>query len=222
MRITESGLAKWDREISLTALNHRSAMGSFLREGGLPINYFNASGGWLDLLYGAMEEKAEDSDVLLYFNRNDSRLPKTAGTEDIVETLVALVNDLHNLVITYELDSQSDPIEHLDKTTKGSWIDSFLFSLEDESARKLLTNLVIDSARTIKNKADAQSQDDDWFNLIQLKRTLDICLDKSTVALKAKIAAPKFLSLNGNADKITDEDISVLFYDHEHDNVIGK
>lgn len=40
-------------------------MGLFLREGGLPTNYFNTSGGWLDLLYGAMEEKAENSNALL-------------------------------------------------------------------------------------------------------------------------------------------------------------
>lgn len=222
MKITESGLAKWDREISRTALNHRSAMGSFLREGGLPINYFNASGGWLDLLYGAMKVKAQNGEALLYFNNHINRLPKTSGVDDLIDTLVALVDDIHNLVITYGLDNQSSPIVHLDKTTNGNWIDSFPFSLEDESARELLKSLVLDSVRTVKNKSDTQPLDDDWFNSIQLKRTLDISLNNSAVTLSAKIAAPKFLSLNGNADKITDEDIGLLFYDQEHDSVIGK
>lgn len=222
LKITESGLAKWDREISRTALSHRSAMGSFLREGGLPINYFNASGGWLDLLYGAMKAKAQNGDALLYFNNYINRLPKTSGIDDIINTLVALVDDIHNLVITYGLDSQPKPIEHLDKKTNGNWIDSFPFSLEDESARDLLKSLVLDSVRTVKNKANAQPLDDDWLNSIQLKRTLDIRLDKPVVTLSSKIAAPKFLSLSGNADKITDEDIGLLFYDQENDSVIGK
>lgn len=222
LKITESGLAKWDREISRTALNHRSAMGSFLREGGLPINYFNASGGWLDLLYGAMKVKAQNGDALLYFNNYINRLPKTSGIDDIIDTLVALVDDIHNLVITHGLDSQPKPIEHLDKTTDGNWIDSFPFSLEDESARELLKSLVLDSVKTVKNKANTQPLDDDWLHSIQLKRTLDIRLDKPAVTLSSKIAAPKFLSLNGNADKITDEDIGILFYDQERDSVIGK
>lgn len=222
MKITESGLAKWDRDISRTALDHRSAMGSFLREGGLPINYFNASGGWLDLLYGAMKAKALNGEARLYFYQYINRLPKTSGREDIIDTLVALIDDIHNLVITYQLDSQSNPIEHLDKTTDGNWIDSFPFSLEDESARELLKSLVINSANTVKNKDHKTLLEDDWLSSIQLKRTLDIRLNTASVTLSAKIAAPEFLSLNNNSDKITDEDIGLLFYDQQNDNVIGK
>src|SRR5699024_1784280 len=64
--------------------------------------------------------------------------------------------------------------------------------------------------------------EDDWLSSIQLKRTLDIRLNTASVTLSAKIAAPEFLSLNNNSDKITDEDIGLLFYDQQNDNVIGK
>lgn len=48
LKLSELGFKAWGRAIGVSPKGRRSALGAFMKEGGLPISYFNANGGWLE------------------------------------------------------------------------------------------------------------------------------------------------------------------------------
>lgn len=231
LSLTENGLRKWHRPIQRSSrTGHRNALGSFMREGGLPIAYFNSNGGWLgQLLEEALAKIIQGDDYTSYLKNNSYKIPSSAGTEDILLALQALTKDIYYLIAQHKLDEKSDPICYLNDHVPN-WQDQLPFPLEAKSAQDLLKNLIVESARNKQvysqrvRDALSISQHTHWQNFIHLQRIITIDRHDKSVQLAAKLSQPSYLPLlhEDNVKQITSDSISINFIRQSSNNAEEK
>lgn len=228
LRLTENGLKKWHRPIQRSPkTGHRNALGSFMREGGLPIAYFNSNGGWLgQLLEGALVKIIQEDDYESYLQNNSYKIPSSAGTEDILLALQALTKDIYHLIVQHKLDEKSDPISYLNDHVPN-WQDQLPFPLEAQAAQDLLKNLIVESARNKRiysqrtKDSPSSAQDTHWQNFIHLQRIITIHRHDKSVELTAKLSQPSYLPLlhEDNVKQLINDTININLFSQSNDNV---
>lgn len=216
VNIVENGLKKWQRTILQNEARQRHALGSIACEGGLPIHHMNKSkGSWTtQLIKPALVEKAMTGDARFYLESNEHIIPKSYGRPQTIKTFVELIDDIYRLIQEYKLDTQAKPVEYLNQKAPD-WNERFPFPLEAGPAQKMLYDLIVESVEN-KRKSDAIKTEaviDNWQNVIELKRILDIDCATSEVSLSASITAPSGIPLGtDNINHIGDDNISIDFH----------
>lgn len=225
VNIVENGLRKWQRTILRDDNNRRYALGSIAREGGLPIHYLtDGKGGWIErLLSPALEYKAITGDSRFYIESNKDLIPKSYGRLQIIETFVELVDDIYQLIQSYQLDTQTDPVKYLNGHVPN-WDERFPFPLEAEAAQSMLQNLIVESVKQERRAKSESNKEllDGWQEHIQLKRLLSIDCASSEVELLARIISPYALPLSEESiNKIEDYTINIDFNAQSDDTEQG-
>lgn len=219
--LVECGLKKWQRSIQRNPVSgHRNALGSLMREGGLPIAYFNSSGGWLGrLLEGSLKAISKEEDYETFLRNNEQLIPKSSSREDIILALIDLTEDIHRLVTIHSLYNQHSPIDYLNEFA-SNWKDELPFPLETHTAQDLLTNLILESTRQVKDYqkqkekvAHLKEHHQDWQQLIQLQRIIHIDKKNHHIQVEAKLNHVNELSFDEhNLEHITVDHLSISFY----------
>lgn len=221
--IVENGLKKWGRQIHRnTESKHRNALGSLMREGGLPIAYFNSSGGWLGkLLQGALEAISKQENRENYLRNYSYLIPQSSSRDDIIFVLVELTEDIYQLVKVHSLHDKEDPVGYLDIHVPN-WKESFPFPLEARSAQELLTNLILESSRQVKENIRRPSRQTiilPWQKTIHLQRIITIDIKSKTISLEAKINRFNELKLSeDNLSKLNVDNLALAFYLQSNDS----
>ena len=211
--IVENGLKKWQRTILRNEYGHRYALGSIAREGGLPIFYLNQTeGGWLErLLKPALAHKIRTEDSRLYIESNQSLIPKSYGRDQVIETLVDLIDDIYQLIQLYQLDKKDHPISFLNDNVP-QWEERFPFPLDAAPAQNMLRDLIVESIKQKRIKPVEDQCQDDWQDIIQLKRLIAVDRQQQRVTLSASITAPAAIPLGAdNINCIDDDNLIVEF-----------
>lgn len=210
------GFRQWGRTISVSEKGRRSALGTFMKEGGLPISYFNANGGWLErLLQSALSYASQNKDYKNYLKESQQLIPQSAGSEDIIAILIELTEDIYQLVINHHLDEQNDPILYLNHNVPD-WYEQLPFPLEAKTAQTLLKKLIQESSalrRTYHKSPKNQSTATHWHETIILSRQLIFDKRQQTLTLSAKLNDFDKLPLfNEENLKTMSDDLSLDFY----------
>lgn len=211
--IVEKGLKKWQRTIFRNESGHRYALGSIAREGGLPIFHLNQTeGGWLDrLLKPALAHKIRTEDSRFYIESNQNIIPKSYGRDQVIETLVDLIDDIYQLIQLYQLDKKDQPISFLNDNVP-QWEERFPFPLDAAPAQDMLRDLIVESIKQKRIKPVEDQYQDDWQDIIQLKRLIAVDRQQQSVTLSASITAPAAIPLGSdNIDCIDDDNLVVEF-----------
>lgn len=210
------GFRQWGRTISVSEKGRRSALGTFMKEGGLPISYFNANGGWLErLLQSALSYASQNKDYKTYLKESQQLIPQSAGSEDIITILIELTEDIYQLVVNHHLDEQNDPILYLNHNVPN-WYEQLPFPLEAKTAQTLLKKLIQESSalrRTYHKSPKNQSTATHWHETITLSRQLIFDKHQQTLTLSAKLNDFDKLPLfNEENLKTMGDDLSLDFY----------
>ena len=222
--IVENGLKKWQRTILRNEDGHRYALGSIAREGGLPIFYLNQTeGGWLErLLKPALSHKIRTEDSRFYIESNQSLIPKSYGRDQVIETLVDLIDDIYQLIQLYQLDKKDHPIRYLNANVP-QWEERFPFPLDAAPAQNMLRDLIVESVKQKRIKPEKDQHQDDWQDIIQLKRIIAVDRQHQRVTLSASITAPVALPLwADNINCIDDDNLIVEFSGSEESGHQGQ
>ena len=211
--IVEKGLKKWQRAIFRNESGHRYALGSIAREGGLPIFHLNQTeGGWLErLLKPALAHKIRTEDSRFYIESNQNIIPKSYGRDQVIETLVDLIDDIYQLIQLYQLDKKDHPISFLNDNVP-QWEERFPFPLDAAPAQDMLRDLIVESIKQKRIKPIEDQYQDDWQDIIQLKRLIAVDRQQQRVTLSASITAPAAILLGAdNINCIDDDNLVVEF-----------
>lgn len=214
MKITINGLKKWQRQLFVNPNSGtRQALGTLIREGGLAINYFNRTGGWIEtVLAGLIENKIENRDNTITIEKYSSLIPVSIGREEVIQTLLDLTDDIYYLVKTHQLDQKTNPVDYLNQNV-SHWQNSFPFSLEEESAQNLIKKLIMSSAQIqddhIRNQFNATQRNP---KDIRLKRQIVVNKLNQSTSLKAFIELPTRFILDEESFKlVTTDTLNVNF-----------
>lgn len=197
-----------------------------MREGGLPIAYFNSSGGWLGrLLEGSLKAISKEENYENFLRNNEQLIPKSSGSQDIILVLIDLTEDIHRLVTMHSLHQKDNPIEYLNEYATN-WKDDLPFPLETETAQDLLTNLILESTREVKayqNNSSQLEKQSDWNQYIFLKRTINITKNNNCITTEAQINGFSELKLSDdNLSQINIDNVSINFYLQSNDSMIDN
>lgn len=226
LKLSELGFRAWGRAIGVSPKGRRSALGTFMKEGGLPISYFNANGGWLErLLQSALSYASQDKDYIHYIQENQHLIPQSAGADDIATVLCELTEDIYRLIINHHLDEQDNPILYLNDNAPN-WSEQLPFPLEAQTAQTLLEKLITDSSavrRTYKKSPTPKHEPTHWHEQLQLIRTVEFDKDLQKITLSAQLAHFNHLPLfDENNLMAMGDNISLDFYQNDAENTLIK
>ena len=151
----------WKRPLSKYQNSNNDYLGSLFREGGLPSNLLsNDKNHYQSAFYSIFERYQE----IKKFGRNKveeliehriSRLPETLRSQDSVDLIANMVEQLDSLVYQFGLDKQTNPAAYLD-AQMPKWRESFPLPLEDETGSAFLSQLLTRATDEVKKVAKVQ------------------------------------------------------------------
>ncbi|MGY2490984.1 STY4851/ECs_5259 family protein [Cupriavidus sp. CP313] len=172
--IVHNGLAYWKRTVRQHESGNDNLLGSLFIEGGLPWplvksehhgfgrvvrrglkNYYRAQSG-LKTLAEMLDDGKDD-------------LPQTFRTVETLELLAGIVEHLMDLATRHELQGRPDPAGYLDERDP-SWRRNFPLPLDEDNARTLINEWLIDASRQRATR-EAQQREDGYFSCMH--RLLD-------------------------------------------------
>lgn len=226
LKLSELGFKAWGRAIGISPKGRRSALGTFMKEGGLPISYFNANGGWLErLLQSALSHASQDKDYAHYIQENKHLIPQSAGVDDIAAVLCELTADIYHLILNHHLDEQENSILYLNDNAPN-WSEQLPFPLEEQTAQTLLEKLITDSSadrRTYKKSSSIKNEPTHWHEQLQLIRTIEFDKYHQKITLSAQLTDFNHLPLSDEQDLMVMSDyISLDFYQNNDENILIK
>lgn len=226
LKLSELGFRAWGRAIGISPKGRRSALGTFMKEGGLPISYFNANGGWLEkLLQFALSYASQEKDYIHYIQENRHLIPQSAGADDIIMVLCELTADIYHLIVNHHLDEQDNPILYLNDNAPN-WSEQLPFPLEMQTAQTLLEKLITDSS-TVRRKYKKSTKDKPepiyWHEQLQLIRTVEFDKSYQKITLSARLNDFNHLPLfDEQSLMIMSDNISLDFYQNNDENTLIK
>lgn len=226
LTLSECGFRAWGRTLSISQKGRRSALGTFMKEGGLPISYFNANGGWLEkLLQSALNYASQDKNYKHYIQENGHIIPQSAGMEDIIDVLCELTTDIYHLIVNHHLDEHSNPILYLNDNAPN-WSKQLPFPLEAQTAQTLLEKLITDSSvvrRKYKKSPKEKPEPTHWHEQLQLIRTIEFDKSYQKITLSARLNDFDHLPVFDEQSLMAMSDnISLDFYQNSDENTLIK
>lgn len=148
----------WNRPLSKYQNENSDYLGSLFREGGLPSNLLsNDANHYQSTFYSIFERYQEIKElgreqVEAFISTKISRLPEVFSTQESIELIANMVEQLDTLVYQFGLDKQANPAAYLD-AHKPHWREDFPLPLEDETGTAFLGQLLNRATDEVKRVA---------------------------------------------------------------------
>ncbi|WP_219930873.1 STY4851/ECs_5259 family protein [Vibrio albus] len=161
--VVSRGLCRfWNRPLSKHIVSERNDfLGSVFREGGLPSNLLSSDTNNYQSAFYSIFERYQDikefgTDAIEKLIKNRiARLPETLQSDDSVELISRMVEQLDSLVYRFGLDKEDKPAQYLD-THFPRWREIFPLPLEDTTGsaflRQLLTRATDEVRKSVKKR----------------------------------------------------------------------
>lgn len=159
--VVERGLnGYWGRYVSQSHAKQHHYLGSVFREGGLPSNLLANDDNNYQSTFNAIFERYQEAkefgshaiDALI--RHRVTRLPKSLQSEESIELIASMVEQLDSLVYRFDLENQPNPAQYLDEQLPH-WRDNFPLPLEDAVGSAFLSALLSQATKEVK-KASKQ------------------------------------------------------------------
>lgn len=159
--VVERGLnGYWGRYVSQSHAKQHHYLGSVFREGGLPSHLLANDDNYYQSTFYSIFERYQETKELgshaidALIRHRVTRLPKTLQSEESIELITSMVEQLDSLVYHFDLVNQANPAQYLDQQRPG-WRDNFPLPLEDTVGSEFLSALLSQATKEVQ-KASRQ------------------------------------------------------------------
>lgn len=148
--LIEKGFVYWGRRVNRYESERNDYLGSIFSEGGLPFGLLASEGSRFQQLFKKLLgefDKAKSFGVspIPLIQKQLERMPDAFKQDTTVLLLNEMVERLYGFIDHYELDTQSDPVMHLDHSLP-LWRNSFPIPLDDSTGNEFLAGLLKSAA----------------------------------------------------------------------------